>query len=72
VWLWRRHVEQVRIAAERDAAQLAALERSVATIVARARADMRLPGLSAAFALPDGRVGQRGSRALPIPRRSCA
>jgi D-alanyl-D-alanine carboxypeptidase len=57
VWLWRRHVEQVRIAAERDAAQLAALERSVATIVARARADMRLPGLSAAFALPDGRVG---------------
>ncbi len=58
VWLWRRHVaEQARIAAEREAAQLAAIERSVARIVARARSDARLPGLSAAFALPDGRVG---------------
>jgi D-alanyl-D-alanine carboxypeptidase len=58
VFLWRRHVdEQARIAAERDAAQLAAIERSVAQVVARARDDARLPGLSAAFALPDGRVG---------------
>ena len=58
VWLWRRHVdEQERIAAERDAAQLAAIERGVAQAVARARDDARLPGLSAAFALPDGRVG---------------
>jgi D-alanyl-D-alanine carboxypeptidase len=60
LWSWRRHAdEQARIAAERerDAAQLAATERSVAQVVARAREDSRLPGLSAAFALPDGRVG---------------
>jgi D-alanyl-D-alanine carboxypeptidase len=57
VGLWRRHVEErERIAAER-AEQLAAISRSVAKIVARAREDARLPGLSAAFALPDGRVG---------------
>jgi len=58
VWLWgRRAAEQARIAAERDAAQLAAIEHGVARIVARARDDARLPGLSFAFALPDGRVG---------------
>jgi D-alanyl-D-alanine carboxypeptidase len=57
VWLWRRHAEQVRIAAERDAAQLADATRRVAKLVERAQQDARLPGLSAAFALPDGRIG---------------
>jgi len=57
VWLWLRHVEQVRIDAERDAAQLAEIESSVLRLVVRARDGARLPGLSAAFALPDGRVG---------------
>jgi len=58
LWRWRQQVdEQARIAAERDAAQLAAIERTVAQIVARVRDEARLPGLSAAFALPDGRVG---------------
>jgi D-alanyl-D-alanine carboxypeptidase len=41
----------------RDAAEIAALEKSVSQIVERSRADKRLPGVSAAFALPDGRVG---------------
>jgi D-alanyl-D-alanine carboxypeptidase len=57
-WLWRRHVEElVRIAAEREAAELAAIERSVGEIVEHARADTLAPGISAAFALADGRVG---------------
>jgi hypothetical protein len=57
-WLWRRHVEELaRIAAERETAELAAIERSVGEIVERARADTLAPGISAAFALADGRVG---------------
>jgi D-alanyl-D-alanine carboxypeptidase len=56
VWLWRGYVaEQARITA-RDAARLAAIERSIARIVEHARADSLLPGISAAVALPDGRV----------------
>lgn len=38
-------------------AEIAAIERSIAPLVARARDEAWLPGLSAAFALPDGRVG---------------
>ncbi len=57
IWQWRRHAaEQARIA-ERNAAELTAIERGVASLVARARADALAPGISAAFALPDGRVG---------------
>ncbi len=56
VWLWRRHTEELA-RAEREAAQFAAIEREVARIVARARDAALAPGLSAAFALPDGRVG---------------
>src|SRR5262245_5328393 len=41
----------------REAAELAALERSVGELVERARASSFAPGVSAAFALPDGRVG---------------
>jgi D-alanyl-D-alanine carboxypeptidase len=52
----KRADEAARISA-REAAELAAIERSVGEIVERARADTRLPGISAAFALPDGRVG---------------
>ena len=56
--VWRRHTqEQARIAAARDAAELAAIERSIASLIANARDAADLPGASAAFALPDGRVG---------------
>lgn len=61
VWRWRRQVEELaRIAAASSAAraaELAAIEQSVAPFVARARDEALLPGISAAFALPDGRVG---------------
>jgi D-alanyl-D-alanine carboxypeptidase len=57
IWQWRRYAaEQARIV-ERDAAALTAVERDVASLVARARADALAPGISAAFALPDGRIG---------------
>src|SRR5262245_35106000 len=36
---------------------VAAIQRSIAPLVTRARDEAWLPGLSAAFALPDGRVG---------------
>ncbi|HKA15813.1 MAG TPA: serine hydrolase domain-containing protein [Myxococcota bacterium] len=56
--MWRRHGdEQARVEAARDAAELAAIERSVEKLVADARESAGLPGISAAFALPDGRIG---------------
>jgi len=54
-WPWRAD-ESARIGPTR-AAELATIERSVASIIVRARDEALLPGISAAFALPDGRVG---------------
>jgi len=50
LWRWREHA-----AFQRE--QLADLEAAVAQRIAAARGSDRLPGISAAFALPDGRVG---------------
>ena len=56
-WQWRRALEREAQIGAREDAQLGAIRRSVARIVERARRETRAPGISAAFALPDGRVG---------------
>lgn len=53
----RMRIDDAERIRAREVAELAAIERSVGAIVERARADTRVPGVSAAFALPDGRVG---------------
>jgi D-alanyl-D-alanine carboxypeptidase len=55
-WNGRMHGDD-RARNARRAGELAAIERDVGAIVERARGDAWLPGVSAAFVLPDGRVG---------------